>query len=481
MFKEPSKVNKTPLIFHEYRLETVLEDWIVLILGLFQVNKPTNKELWVVFGGVGANWQGMGLNLLKYKVFKDSVEESLGYTKKIVSYVELVKREHDLNTMFMSLLVLQLGLVDILKFLNIHPAGIIGHSFGEIVACYYAGNLTKKECVDLAEKRAESAVMSTPGLMLAVKMSYRDVPCDVEIGCVNSSNSCVLSGTTQKIDGIEKQFKKEGVKTARVQSCGKAFHSKLMKTSAAHYKALMSDLKPREPAKHLHSSSASYGTTIDAWYFANNMLSQVQFHQTASVIPENSFVLEVSPHPMLCSGLQRDVRCNCVPMMSRNVDDQMCVALKDISNSMGVSIDFSTLEEIGEEWKDKYREPLVNAGGLIKWDYSKSWFVPKQEHFPTIGVEKETTINKDITAWAANREKDDDPVKGETSLSDKVRDVIGLRRISNKGLILQRMGLDSLMTTELIELLQGNTGNEYSESEVLMMSFDNIELIEQRM
>lgn len=174
-----------------------------------------------------------------------------------VAYVELVNREQDLNTMFMSLLLLQIGVADMLSSLDIHPVGIIGHSFGEIAACYYAGDLTKQEAVELAEKRAESAALSPPGLMLAVRMNYKDVPGDVEIGCVNSTNSCVLSVPTSRIEDVEKQFNEEGVKTARVKSCGKAFHSNLMKRSAAHYKALLTDFTHREPSKQLHSSSSS--------------------------------------------------------------------------------------------------------------------------------------------------------------------------------------------------------------------------------
>jgi acyl transferase domain-containing protein len=100
-------------------------------------------------------------------------------------------------------------LVDLLTKWNIKPAGVVGHSSGEIAAAYASGVLTAEEAILIAYYRG----LATLGLgkihrggMAAIGLGRDQVTpylrTGVIIGCENSPNSTTLTGDIDTLEQI---------------------------------------------------------------------------------------------------------------------------------------------------------------------------------------------------------------------------------------------------------------------------------------
>lgn len=105
----------------------------------------------------------------------------------------------------------QVGLIDLLKSVNIVPDYVIGHSIGELCCAYATGNFTLEQVIlssyyiglGLKETKKINCAMENIGF------SYKNVknlcPPDTEIIYSNSPNTCTINGPKKSV----KAFKKE--------------------------------------------------------------------------------------------------------------------------------------------------------------------------------------------------------------------------------------------------------------------------------
>ncbi|KAJ5247159.1 hypothetical protein N7468_002142 [Penicillium chermesinum] len=143
-----------------------------------------------VFTGQGAQWHGMGKELLdRYPIFQTTMERvdtslrGLGAQFSIIGqYNHFVRKGPETDFLFLDELRLenseessisaaymsqpactavQLALVDLLSSWGVHPKSVVGHSSGEIAAAYAAGILTLDEC-RLAPTPERSSKSSMP-------------------------------------------------------------------------------------------------------------------------------------------------------------------------------------------------------------------------------------------------------------------------------------------------------------------------------
>ena len=361
-----------------------------------------SRPLWLVVGGVGANWEGMGQSLMKIPGYSSSVTA----TKNLLNSCSDSQISGSVYEMLVSLLTFQIAHIDLLKSLGVKFEGIMGHSFGEIGALYAAGTITREQAVKCAVHRASSVEKSAEGAMLAVTLpaqmpdirgwiGRRLSSFHVDLACLNSSKSFVISGDQHEVEKARLKLEGEGVRCTLLKTHNKAFHSRHMLPVSAFYKESLDNIFPTSlsPPSNFHSTSQQGTFQIDADYFVTNMTEQVRFYDTyISRIPKDAVVLELSPHPMFCRGLEHDIPgVMCIPLSLRNTEqhrtaqrnteqqhgDQLLKALKQI-HLTSCSLD---LRILGEE-----EEEEVNTGSLLSWDTSQSWYVPEQEHFPVLGT-----------------------------------------------------------------------------------------------
>ena len=291
--------------------------------------KPT---IGFVFTGQGAQWCGMGRELLaSYPVFRGAMERIGAKLTSIGAPFDLLGESPDLSTADFGSVVLltfllvdeitrdpkgsqiglalysqpictavQIALVDLLRSWGITPASVTGHSSGEIAAAYAFGALTWQDAMEVAYYRgvASSNVQKTGkvrGAMMAVGMSEGDVQPYIsglkkgaaKVACVNSPSSTTVSGDVSAIDELQNILETEKL-FARKLAVEVAYHSHHMALVAEEYLAAISGistLREREDVQFFSSVTGkrvSSASELGPAYWASNLVGQVKFADSLS-------------------------------------------------------------------------------------------------------------------------------------------------------------------------------------------------------
>ncbi|EHK98334.1 putative Lovastatin nonaketide synthase [Glarea lozoyensis 74030] len=172
-----------------------------------------------VFTGQGAQWAGMGKELL---INYPSFRKDIGALNKTLAQCahppswnledELLKPKETslINSPELSqplCVAIQIALVNLLKLWNIEPQGVVGHSSGEIAAAYTSGIITADEAIIIAYYRGY--VMKSQKLnggMAAIGLGHHEVSPylvpGVLIACENSPDSVTISGDADKLEQV---------------------------------------------------------------------------------------------------------------------------------------------------------------------------------------------------------------------------------------------------------------------------------------
>ncbi|OQE41435.1 hypothetical protein PENCOP_c005G04604 [Penicillium coprophilum] len=355
-----------------------------LAIDAVPVRSSKEPTIGFVFTGQGAQWHGMGKELLStYPVFHRTMQDvdaclkSLGATFSIIN--ELLSTDPSascISAAYMSqpaCTAVQLALVDLLSSWGIRPKAVVGHSSGEIAAAYAAGILNLEECVRVAYSRGVAASLvandkSLEGGMLAVGASASDIQQILDamrgnnavIACVNSESSVTLSGDANVITDLQTALDKEGIFTRRLQ-VDVAYHSHHMKTVSQEYRSLLGKIAPRDSNIPFHSTVYGKlvpGSTLNASYWVENLVSRVEFvkglknlvadEQTTTPI---STLVEIGPHPALQTPV-KDIAQEYAPnsnvqylhTLKRKVDD--IEAVQNLAGSLfkqGLNLNFQAI------------------------------------------------------------------------------------------------------------------------------------------
>ncbi|KAJ5951025.1 uncharacterized protein N7479_009438 [Penicillium vulpinum] len=220
----------------------------VLDRGLPKFSRASRKaqtRLAFVFTGQGGQWAGMGRELLRIPIFRESMARSqdiissLGCPFDMVEELKAEAKDSQINRPDRSQPItcaLQIALVDLLASWVVYPNAVVGHSSGEIAGGYAAGYLSREDAMRVAwfrgffsQKMAES---DRRGGMLATGISAADVqkyldevpPRSVVVACVNSPASTTLLGDVDFIDQLEARLQQDG-HFARKLRINTAYHS----------------------------------------------------------------------------------------------------------------------------------------------------------------------------------------------------------------------------------------------------------------
>uniref|UniRef100_G1PV07 Malonyl-CoA:ACP transacylase (MAT) domain-containing protein n=3 Tax=Myotis TaxID=9434 RepID=G1PV07_MYOLU len=180
--------------------------------------------------GMGTQWRGMGLSLMRLACFRDSILRSDEVVKPLglqVSELLLSTDEatfDDTVNAFVSLTAIQIALIDLLTSLGLRPDGIIGHSLGEVACGYADGCLSQEEAVLAAYWRGQCIKEAhiPPGAMAAVGLSWeeckRRCPPGVVPACHNSKDTVTISGPQASVSEFVEQLRQEGVFAKEVRT-----------------------------------------------------------------------------------------------------------------------------------------------------------------------------------------------------------------------------------------------------------------------
>jgi acyl transferase domain-containing protein/NADPH:quinone reductase-like Zn-dependent oxidoreductase len=310
-----------------------------------QTNSASSKtpSIAFVFTGQGAQWQGMGAELMDFMHFnasishQDDVLQSLSNapTWKLedvfTGRTQLDVQEAEVSQTLCS--ALQIALVDLLQSWGITPEACVGHSSGEIAAAYAAGYISAAEAIATAYCRGISIVTNTrKGAMLAVGLSieatlqlFEGMESEVKIAAVNSPTSVTLSGDTDCINQLYEQLNSRDCFARKLWTGGNAYHSHHMNEVGREYgHMLLRVTSEHERTKQWISSKRCNKTrwissvTPDkseffqgpsSAYWRSNLQLPVQFSKALGNLSSQGHLspdiyIEIGPHSVLQSPIK---------------------------------------------------------------------------------------------------------------------------------------------------------------------------------
>jgi len=307
-------------------------------------------RLGFVFTGQSAQWPRMGIELLRYQVFRRSIEEAEEFLTKELNCgwrvtEELAKPEGETRVRTSAIgqpicTIVQVAIVDLLRSWQICPAAVIGHSSGEIAAAYCAGALTNRAAWEIAFHKGlvcEALRQRSPeiqGSMIAVGVgadivrSYLDSypPGQMNIACYNSPSSVTVAGDSLSIRQLLRRLNDDKI-FARELPVDSAYHSHHMDFVSEEYLRAIAHLVPlgcSNPKQARMASSVTgkiiNGSDLTADYWVANLVSPVLFSDAVSEMMESpamisrhrhkngpavDFLVEIGPHAALKGPLQQ--------------------------------------------------------------------------------------------------------------------------------------------------------------------------------
>ncbi|WP_131733087.1 acyltransferase domain-containing protein, partial [Actinomadura formosensis] len=174
------------------------------------------KVVWV-FPGQGAQWAGMGRELLDSSpVFAERVAECAAALEQWVdwSLIEVLRGQADpgllerVDVVQPASFAVMVGLAAVWGSAGVVPDAVVGHSQGEIAAACVAGALSLEDAVRVVALRSQAiaARLSGRGGMASVALSEEDVVARlepwadrVEVAALNGPSSVVIAGDAEAL------------------------------------------------------------------------------------------------------------------------------------------------------------------------------------------------------------------------------------------------------------------------------------------
>jgi iterative type I PKS product template protein len=327
--------------------------------GKDEASEPVSSVVFV-FTGQGSQHMGMGGMLYRtsptFKRLLDSYQslcdaQGLGcqFLDVICASGQDAISESAERDMQVATVALEIALSKYWQSLGVRPTLLIGHSLGEYAALCVAGVLSVGDALAMACERASliftSCVPAEAG-MLAVGLPVSTVhwrlrdsaaTAGCEVTCINGPSSTVVGGPVAAIEALESYLKSDdaSVTTSRLR-VQFAFHTRQMDP-------LLDDLEAAAKRVTFQAPTIAVASTLlgrivqpgedgvfNAQYLRRHtrepvaFLDAVRSCEEQGLIQDQSFVVEVGPHPvcigLLTSSLQK-VSLTGYPSLRRGRDD----------------------------------------------------------------------------------------------------------------------------------------------------------------
>ncbi|WP_433571225.1 type I polyketide synthase [Streptomyces sp. CA-251247] len=354
---------------------------------------PSRAPVWV-FSGHGAQWSGMGRELLDDEpVFAAAIDrlgpiyaEELGLTpREVLTSGEL----GSVDIIQSMLFAMQIGLAEVWRRYGVVPGAIIGHSVGEIAAAVVAGVLSESDGARLVCRRsALLRKVAGNGAMIMVDRPFDEVrdtigtddsPCDT-IGTdgslcaaiAASPTSTVVAGDITAVDEAAEQWAALGWTVRRVDS-DVAFHSSHMDEISADLAVAVADIEAKAADVPLYLTALDDPRSTrrqDATYWAANLRNPVRFVDAVQAAVEDGHrtFLEISAHPVVSHSVTETTAnvpgALVVPTLRRNKTERttLLTSLARL-HCANVPVDWSVLQPAG------HRADLPTTA----WQHERHW------------------------------------------------------------------------------------------------------------
>ncbi|KPM50213.1 beta-ketoacyl synthase, partial [Frankia sp. R43] len=286
------------------------------------------RVVWV-FPGQGAQWAGMGAELLETSaVFARRVAECAGALAPYVdwSVLDVLRGAPDAPPLERVDVVqpvswaVMVGLAAVWESWGVRPDAVVGHSQGEIAAACVAGALSLDDAarVVAVRGRAIAARLAGHGAMASVALPAAAVAAELEqwagrvaVAAVNGPSATVVAGEQAALDGLLARWSEQDVRVRRLP-VDYASHTAAVEALRADLLRDLAGIRPAQPRIAFHSTVEGYlavaeggpdtgPSRLDADYWFQNLRSPVRFAAAVRGLLDEGYrvFVEIGAHPVL--------------------------------------------------------------------------------------------------------------------------------------------------------------------------------------
>ncbi|NEW59474.1 SDR family NAD(P)-dependent oxidoreductase, partial [Nocardia cyriacigeorgica] len=288
----------------------------------------------LVFPGQGAQWLGMGRELLvSSPVFAQTMTECDRVFSTLVDWSLLevldggkgapsLERVEVVQPVLFAVMV---SLARLWRSVGVEPNAVVGHSQGEIAAAHVAGVLSLEDAARIVILRSAAlTVLAGHGAMVSVGLSVEEVERLLDrfdglaVAVVNGPGSTVVSGDIGQTELFLTECERLDVRARRI-AVDYASHSPQVEQLRDHLLDALTEIQPRpqgSTGSRGSSGLAFYSTVtgtildpteLDAQYWFRNLRETVRFEQAVQALHRDGYsvFVEASPHPLLTVDIEQ--------------------------------------------------------------------------------------------------------------------------------------------------------------------------------
>lgn len=341
-----------------------------------------------VFPGQGAQWTGMGRQLLaqcppfrrRLRQCARAIERERGWSPETLLARGLPLR--DVEDIQCTLWVIQVALAAVWREWGIEPDLVIGHSMGEIAAATVAGALTLEDAAAVTCRRSRliATLPRTGGMCVvllgeaAAREAIGEHSAQVCVGVINSEHSVVLSGDSATLGRVVGPLREQGV-FCRDVAVDYASHSPHVEPLRAGLVEALGQLRPRPASTPLFSTALDRmtdGTELDGRYWMENLRQPVRFASAAgSALSEeqDTLFVEISPHPTLIGALEDIIDARAGRGQAVNSLHRDRPELESLLTALGVAY----VRGCAPDWRSLYPGASFTSLPSYPWQRGRFW------------------------------------------------------------------------------------------------------------
>ncbi|WP_214104275.1 type I polyketide synthase, partial [Acrocarpospora catenulata] len=289
------------------------------------------KSVWV-FPGQGAQWAGMGRQLLEESpVFAGRMAECAAALEPFVdwSLLDVIRQTEGAPSLDGADVVqpvsfaVMVSLAAVWESLGVRPDAVVGHSQGEIAAAVVAGGLSLQDGARVVALRSRLIAdrLGGRGVMLSVMapaeqvreaLAAADLLDRISIAAVNGPRVVTVAGDPEAMRVLERRLSADGVMRWQLAGADFAAHSPQVDALRDELLADLAEVSPRTARIPMLSTATGQwldGTELDTGYWYENVRRTVEFAPAIERLLEERYraFLEVGPHPLLTLGIEQAV------------------------------------------------------------------------------------------------------------------------------------------------------------------------------